>query len=317
MNPHINTLIEDEYEYEYDENETETFFVDLDLTSVNQTTRSRVPGAPKPVIPSKGAADDYLPQSPDAPEATPNTAEYPDEGTNEPTTTQDTPSGEAGEDGPGMSPFRETVQILDPHSTNPIVSYKGQVYSCMWTDMIGTNMFFTQPGSVAHIGTLKSTDDYDLVGTSRIKLVAEGAKVVKNNVPGEGLQEKGDGARRQRAGSDDVVDGSSLGDFHRSNPKVNVQMKKQASFLEKLMNVKRQRGERDLVRTYVDEQFVAREKPAMHETMHNEIDDLNRRVIRGDAGALTRLQEIYSRPNEQDQDGESQQKAQIPGDEPN
>ncbi len=290
--------------------------MDLDLSSVNQTTRARVPGAPKRVIPSKRAADDYLPQSPDGPEATPNPTENLDAGTNGPTTTQGSPYGEAGDEGPGMSPFRETVQILDLHSTNPIVSYMGQVYSCMWTDMIGTNMFFTHPGSTARMDTLQSTDDYDLIGTSRIKLVAEGAKVVKSNAPGEGLQEKGDNTRRQRAGSDDVVDGSSLGDFHRSNPKVNVQMKKQASFLEKLMNIKRQRGEQDLVRTYVNERSVAREKPAMHETMHDEIDDLNRQVIRGDAGALTRLQEIYSRLNEQNQDGESQQEAPTLGDKP-
>jgi predicted transcriptional regulator len=68
-----------------------------------------------------------------------------------------------------------------------------------------------------------------------------------------------------------------------------------------MMDLKRQRGERDIVRAYVDEQSASIANAEAHGAIREEMDELNRRVIKGDAEALARLQEIYSRIESKDQ----------------
>ncbi|KIW41223.1 uncharacterized protein PV06_06798 [Exophiala oligosperma] len=284
---------DDEYEYEYDDNDTETFLVDLDLSTLNAKTRATVPGGQKPVVPAKRPADDSVSQTPDRLETAESPAENQVDG-NDDLATQGTPKKSAVEgDENDTSASGRWVQILDLPTTNPVVSYQGQVYSCMWTDMIGTNMFFTSPGSMDK--PLKHTDNYDLIGTSRIKLVAEQAKVVKHSMA------DGDNVDVNPTISGRILDGSSLGDFHHSNPAINAQIKKQASFLEKLMDVKRQRGERDIVRAYANDDTAMTGTSAHSEAMHGELETLTRKVLNGDGNAFAKLQEIYSRLKGQDQ----------------
>ncbi|EXJ91305.1 hypothetical protein A1O1_04415 [Capronia coronata CBS 617.96] len=295
---------EDEYEYEYEDTETETFLVDLDLSSLNPPTKSNVPGAPKPAVPAKRPLDRSDPQrgTPDRDAPTPNMAEpVEDEGRD----LQDRPStpfadveDHEGED--GVSPFSTHVQILDLSSSNPIISYLGQVYSCTWTDMIGTNMFFTKPGTANAAATMQSTDDYDLLGMSRIKLVGDRASVSQKARPKQDPHGEDDYAEGQPTVQEDEPSGRSLGRLIHSNPKNNARIKKQATFLEKLMDLKRQRGETDIVRTYVDEAIASNNSLSLPQTIHSEIEELNRRVIKGDAEALARLQEVYSRSENQD-----------------
>ncbi|KIW14887.1 hypothetical protein PV08_07672 [Exophiala spinifera] len=284
---------DDEFEYEYDDNETETFFVDLDLSTLNSRTRATVPGGQKPAVPVKPAADDSVPQTPDRFEIAQSPPGIPVNGDDD-LGAQDKPKRSAVEgDDDDTSAFGRDIQILDFPSTNPVVSYRGQVYSCMWTDMIGTNMFFTSPGSMDR--PLRRTDAYDLVGISRIKLVAEHAKVAKQR-PTDGSN-----VGVKPAMSEHVLDGSSLGDFHRSSPVINAQIKKQASFLEKLMDIKRQRGERDIVRAYVNEDTAMAGGLVLDGTTRDELETLSRKVLNGDGNALAQLQEIYSRLKGQDQ----------------
>lgn len=277
--------------------------MDLDLSTLNVKTRATVPGGQKSAVPAKRAADDSVPQTPDRLETAQSPAENPVDG-NDDLGAQDTPKRSAADgDETEASASGRDVQILDLPTTNPVVSYRGQVYSCMWTDMIGTNMFFTRPGSMDR--PLKRTDEYDLVGTSRIKLVAEQAKVVKYSTA------DGNSLGLKSTMSEPVLDGSSLGDFHRSSPVINAQIKKQASFLEKLMDIKRQRGERDIVRTYANDDDTAMTgNPVLHEDMRDELETLSRKVLNGDGNALAKLQEIYSRLKGQDQN--PQESAPLP-----
>lgn len=217
---------------------------------------------------------------------------------------RDTPSRDDGgpDDEDEVTPFPLNVQTVDLSTANPIISYKDHVYSCTWTDMVGTNMFFTHPGLANPAMALRTTDDYDLIGTSRIKLVGHEAKLAKKARPKEEAPADASNSTDERqVDYGEASDGRSFGNISRSNPKVNVQIKKQASFLEKMMEIKRQRGENDVVRTFVDEKIASGDSGKLHEIMHAEIEKLNRQVVKGDADALARLQEIYSQLNDEDE----------------
>jgi hypothetical protein len=178
--------------------------------------------------------------------------------------------------------------------------------------MIGTAMFFSKSEAGTEEEVLMSTNDFRLVNTSRIKLIGQKAKLAGKP-----------GRKRPRQAEDDSVDailsdgvdddgiammsGKSLGEIRTSNSKVNADIKRQAAFLEKLMDVKRAKGETDNVRTVFSQRKGSTKiiQPRNAETggprrrqvfpsIAKEIEELNRRVVRGDATALMRLQDIYS-----------------------
>lgn len=274
--------------------------MDVDLSALNHTNKSNIAGPPRPVTPAKRESNKSARQTPDRDEASPNCVEVAGESQHTPQEPQSTPSRSGEEDDNGVLPLPSRVQILDLNTTNPIVSYMDQVYSCTWADMVGTNMFFTHPGASDVTETLQSTDDYDLIGTSRIKLVGDRANMAKKNQPKKRARVDDDDADEHSAGAEDAPLGRSLGGLRRSNPTINAQIKKQASFLNKLMEIKRQRGETDLVRTLVDEKIASADTARLHAARHDEIDELNRKVLKGDADALARLQEIYAQPDDKD-----------------
>ncbi|KAL2418058.1 hypothetical protein ABEF95_008533 [Exophiala dermatitidis] len=302
---------EDEYEYEYDDNETETFYVDLDLSSLNSAIKAKISGDSKPLVPSKRPRDQSEQQTPDPDAPTPNTpgpVEIEENGEGLVDQGTGTPSAHAREneddDNTGEPEFSGNVQILDLDTSNPVVSYRDHVYSCTWTDMVGTNMFFTAPRRANHTaGTLQSTDNYDLIGMSRIKLVGNRATMTKKS-----KRAQAENAREESLPADDgdgdEPDGRSLGDIHRTNPQHNMQMKKQAMFLEKLMDVKQRRGETDAVRAYVDDNIASADYQKLPQTVQPELGELNRRLVRGDGEALSRLQQIYSSQTAEKRDTE-------------
>lgn len=245
---------QDEYEYEYDEVETEVgfasnrdtrlhidlslrsgqeFYVDVDLSSLNPEIRSSDPAAPKPVTPAKRKVDESTSGRPDRDEAHLDSADHAANGPRTPLQEpQQTPARNTDSDPDALLHFPSRVQILDLPSINPIISYQGQVFSCTWTDMVGTNMFFTQPGMSEDAETLRSTADYDLLGTSRIKLVGHKPKMTKKGAVEPEVS--GDIATRQQIKTNDNQSDQDPRDRLRE---------KQASFLEKLKEIKRQRGE--------------------------------------------------------------------------
>jgi hypothetical protein len=176
--------------------------------------------------------------------------------------------------------------------------------------MVGTAMFFSKPGEDAERDALLSTGDYDLINTSRIKLIGQKAKLVEK--PGNKRKRQADGDVTTPIFVPDedtsVVKGKSLGEIRTSNAKINADIKGQAAFLEKLMDVKRAKGESTNVRTVFTQKRPAnsiifhprgldttrsRENQTFPTTA-DEIEELNRRVVRGDANALMRLQDIYA-----------------------
>lgn len=121
---------------------------------------------------------------------------------------------------------------MDFASQNPIVSYQNEVYSCTWSDMVGTNMFF----SPASNSWADPDVPVEMLGTSRIRLIGHRAiTVVKSEAEVEGS------ARKDR---------SDKGVSYSSHPGIpnNPAFKRQADFLEKLKAVKKAKGEKDAVR---------------------------------------------------------------------
>ncbi len=172
-------------------------------------------------------------------------------------------------------------------------------------------MFFSKAEAGPEDEALMSTDNFRLVNTSRIKLIGQKAKLATKpgrKRPRQAEEEiRHDSSAEEADGDTSLMDGKSLGKIRTGNPKVNAAIKRQAAFLEKLMDVKRAKGESDNVRTVFSQKkgsskiIQTREMEAGRSrqrqdfpSVAQEIKELNRRVVRGDATALVRLQDIYS-----------------------
>ena len=281
--------------------------VDLDLSSVNGVIRPRHPSRKKPI------ATATKPTNPSA-NPTVSTSTHVPAGTETGNATAGMANGDElpspllaarGTLLRGPEPASE-IQVLELHSHNPVITCQNEIYSCTWSDMIGTNMFFSEHDEEMEVEPLRSTEDYDLLGTSRIKLI--GRKATLSNKPGRKGAYRNMGDDIQDEGVD-VSSGKGLGTLRSSNPTINKEVRRQAKFLEKLMDAKRAKGQTDNVRTYykpVKERggggASTVRRPAMRRSA-KEIEELNRRVVRGDGDALRRLQIIYSEPDEQQAEG--------------
>jgi len=142
--------IETEWEYELHPTEKQTYYITLDTSTLNPPTPPKA-GRPPISKPRK-------PASKLTPGANVNTTQPADSST----TAQPTEP-------------KETVQILDLHSANPLVRYKDSLYSCTWTTDHGSQFFVSTPGTVP--GPLRKGRAVDVVGLSRVRLLGREAKV--------------------------------------------------------------------------------------------------------------------------------------------
>lgn len=299
---------QDEWEYEYHQDATDvggpdyhvllrielnlwtdfcqTFLLDLDLTSLNNRLKSNVPGRrplDRPVETSNENA-----RSPGAQHETTSVDEHLDA----------TPSSNSNELDNPFAPASNSVQILDLHSHNPLVSYRNEVYSCSWADMVGTNMYF-----VSTINQWPDAEEpVEMLGMSRVRLVGHKAKAaVKQGTTAEAT----DGSKR-------MFKGTSVMPQHKN---ANTAMKRQADFLGRLMDTKKAKGDMDVVRALVPSPgspsapagaLLSGEGAANREDLRK----LNRRIVRGDSRALAKLQEMYGQadgPAHQHQDARTEE----------
>ena len=211
---------------------------------------------------------------------------------------------------------RDDIQILDPASLNPIISYRGQYFTCTWSDMIGTNMFFTQPSEeLPSAEPLLRGTDFNLQGVSRIKLIAQRSKVVAQPGPRKRARATDEEPHSETEQEGEAVNGKALGTLRSNNAATNIEIRKQASFLERLIDIKRKKGEKDNVRTAFPlggaKHRASRptlvnapensQAPTSSGHIAEEIEELNRRVVRGDRNALFRLEEIYEQMEDEQQ----------------
>ena len=183
-----------EYEYEYDPNEMSTFLVELDLATLNGIQRGSV---------QRGAGRSkkrYRTKRTEAAEAAEALAE---DG-------QDDGASDTCLDG-DTQPRRKqasssSLQVLDLNTSTPFVAHKGDFYSCAWHDVIGTDMFFAPPHQKMSDQPMRSNADYQLLGTSRIRLVGSKARVVEREQ-----------ARKKQRGDSDLLGESGLGAAQEQN----------------------------------------------------------------------------------------------------
>lgn len=272
------------------------------MTTVNRTLRATTENRNKRLadLPAKSAAKKKQKTSVRGKQALPGTPNAEGNGTPQDVSTvtaSQEPSATVEDPSKDEDAQRDGVQVLDLHTRNPIISHKGQVFSCTWTDMIGTTMFFSQPRDTLLYDPEISTNDFDMIGMSRIKLVGREAKVTPIS------QNAKETASSERPGQ-------SLGTIRRSNAKVNADLRKQANFLEQLMNIKKNRGEEDNVHVVMNNKIaksIAEDKLKFNTQRRGEqIEELNRKVVRGDAEALRKLEQIYLGRDTEDSDDDVQ-----------
>ena len=252
---------ESEWEYEYDEDEREEFYFTLDVTSnqselaskAYRSKRSYNRSEAKPV--HNGEVPNAVGNEPLSAQATPTP----------------TPNGNAQHETlPAKEDsIREKVgplQMLDLHTSNPLVKCGRKLYSCHWSTDLGTQFYLTAPGVVDQ--ALRSGRILDVVSLSRTRLVGTPATLRRREdtaadvQPENAIEVESDG---EVVEEDDDVDitadtpddvllrtiqpGSSRTPLFAAARRQTKDptLKAQASFLERLTAIKEKKGETDRV----------------------------------------------------------------------
>ncbi|ODH47431.1 hypothetical protein GX48_06467 [Paracoccidioides brasiliensis] len=279
-----------DYEYEYDDSATETFYLNLDLTSSNGLIRA--PRKRNTSFPAT-SHDTSTAESSQPPPATPlDSPHSPNLNANE----NDQQPANASTD-PDLETLRhqDQIQIMDLHSDNPIISYRNQIFSCSWVDLVGTEMTFSMPEEHSTLPRLRHHQEYDLISANRVKILGQKANLISGSstTPKQSSDTQGSAATSTPT--------ATAGDASTPPPpQTTTASTNQARFLERLMNAKRAKGETDVVRTTFSQKrnqnFEAKLQGwAQTGKQMAELEVLNRRVLQGDANALRALEEIYAR----------------------
>ncbi|KAK7744538.1 hypothetical protein SLS53_003423 [Cytospora paraplurivora] len=158
-------------------------------------------------------------------------------------------AGSGGGQRPGKSARLKNVgeiQVLDLHSDNPIISYKGRIFSGSWASNIGTEMIFGAHDEVADRGLPYLRDlsgGVDLMAVSSARILTTPADLKpKNPTVRTAVQRRpvNDHYKKLRQESGIIIPVAF--DKHGFR-------KPQARFLENLMAIKRKRGEMDQATT--------------------------------------------------------------------
>ena len=191
-----------DWEYEYHENETESFFVTLDFTThappasrkrrhndddEKDTSAQRPSEAPTDGTP---ALNDETPAPGDETPA-------PIDRTRAPTAKPDLAAPTKDLE---SSPKR--LQLLDLATSNPLISYKKELYTCDWASAVGTDVFLSGPRpavpeaapeapsptapsglALSAPSPLSTRPGYNILGLSSLRLVAKPAQLAARPTP--------------------------------------------------------------------------------------------------------------------------------------
>jgi hypothetical protein len=152
-------------------------------------------------------------------------------------------NGSDGEQGNGGL---ANVQIMGLHSRNPIVSYKGDIYSCQWATNIGTELLFTEHDPDSTLPVLRHLPGHvDLLAASSTRIISNSIAVdpkSRTTVPPTSK-------KRKRAYGRDPTLLIPVGE------QASDKRKNQAKFLQRLMEIKEDRGEEDEVTVYTEKKL--------------------------------------------------------------
>ncbi|KAI3332910.1 hypothetical protein F4824DRAFT_474109 [Ustulina deusta] len=265
---HIAEDDESEWEYEYSATETETFYVTLDLSKADFRAQEQVKSNQFPsrgswqinraseLFLNKRKAAERAPRNSAASSAASSDAERDDEDQTE--TFRESrdkrgPNSQVNEaEGEEDGAYHERVQILDLHSENPIISYKGRVFSGQWCENTTTELLLTRHDEDSSLPVLRHLGDgVDLLAasSSRIKVTEQKFKPKVSE------------RERQRASAhlpQTIIP--------PVDPKASQERTDQRNFLADLIAIKRRKGETDDVTVIARSMQGKRAKMKLKET---------------------------------------------------
>jgi len=199
------------------------------------------------------------------------------------------------------APEDTRIQILDLHTPNPIISYRNHIYDCRWTSTIGTDLLITAPNPDSELPKLVEGKGFDILAASSIKIVGQSAQ----------LAPKPDARVSRNAASDELVnqEGNEGGVKIPVGIASSKARQNQARFLERLINVKRARGEQDAVTVHSQKRMTnsgwrVRQNRRRAEEQA-EVEKLRRLAADGDDGASKALKELEAQANESGEEAEA------------
>ncbi|KAI1389521.1 uncharacterized protein F4822DRAFT_398702 [Hypoxylon trugodes] len=224
---------ESEWEYEYSNTETETFYVTLDLSKADFTSRET--GSAYRGNEKYERAKLYLNRRTSPGHENEDGAGNSDEDDNisrnqelkEPQQEEDIDQGDDHQ-----------VQILELHSENPVISYKGRVYSGQWSQNVGTELLMTKHDDENPLPVVRRLDqDVDILAASCSRITVKEKQ----------LNPKDDASNRQRGvnGSDGLsYPQPVVPPAERWSSRERID---QGNFLANFIALKKRRGETDEV----------------------------------------------------------------------
>lgn len=171
----------------------------------------------------------------------------------------DTIMSDSNGDKEGQPPPEEPldrIQILDLHSSNPIISYQNQIYSCEWTSTIGTDVLLTTPDPDFPHPILKEEEDVTVIAATGIKLLGRPAQLAPR--PSASAEDEPTNPTNSAPESSSTPASGTPVAEKPTKIKIPAHLaaskarEKQAAFLERLMAVKTAKGEEDEVTIYTD-----------------------------------------------------------------
>ncbi|KAI8948442.1 hypothetical protein F4801DRAFT_581421 [Xylaria longipes] len=228
---------ESEWEYEYSATETETFYVTLDLSKADFKAQEQVRSQD---FPSRGR---WRLQRASEPRHAADRASH----NSAPSSAGSSDAERDEEDRPGISRENrekrrpsaqdddaanlEKVQILELHSENPIISYKGRVFSGQWCENTTTELLMTRSDEESTLPILRHLGDgVDLLAASSSRI----------NVTEQKFKPKVRDRERQRASAHLPQTIIPPVDLKASQERID-----QRNFLADLIALKRRKGETD------------------------------------------------------------------------
>ncbi|KAI0164480.1 hypothetical protein GGR52DRAFT_575835 [Hypoxylon sp. FL1284] len=225
---------ESEWEYEYSTTETETFYVTLDLSKADFTDRD-ASTIFRPGYKGSEKADRaklYLNRrmSPDNSNgSSANDSDEDDDGPRDAHIQQPVADDDADD---------HQVQIIELHSENPVISYKGRVYQGQWSENIGTEFLMTRRDEDMPLPALLHLDhDVELLGASSARVTVDEIELRARERPNK---------RRRKINY--TKEANAMRPIVPPAERWATQTRRdQGSFLASLIELKKRRGETDEV----------------------------------------------------------------------
>lgn len=165
---------------------------------------------------------------------------------------------------PAQSPTldpSEDVQILDFHTSNPLISYQGRIYSCEWSTTLGTDLLLTYSPS----------SESPILAATRIKLSGRPVRMIRHHGASKPNLQPPDEAVQTQQANVEPIPPQINSPIHPPDKNHAVQRpvleipldrhasvarQNQAHFLERLSAIKAARGEQDEVTVYAKKRFT-------------------------------------------------------------